>query len=145
MSGAPDPHPAPRADTLSTGIAFFILFGGPIAWFVQLCASIALLGWPCFPTTDRFSEPVAHYGWTRTAAEVLLWITLAVALTAGLLALRKFDQVRDEKSGGKTELIEVGHGRTRFTALWGVVLGFSFAVAIAITGIPFLMVTQCAG
>jgi uncharacterized membrane protein YcjF (UPF0283 family) len=145
MSGAPDPHPAPHADKLPTGQAFFILFGGPVAWFVQLCASVALLGWPCFPTKDRFAVPIAHYDWTHAAALVLLLLAFAVAIAAGLLALRKFREVRDEKAGGKDALIEVGHGRTRFTALWGAVLGFSFAAAIAVTGVPLLMVSQCAG
>lgn len=145
MSGAPDPHPAPHANKLSTAQAMFILFGGPLAWFAQLCGSVALVGWSCFPTTDHFAMPVAHYAWTRSAAILLTVACLAVALVAGSVALAKFRQVRDEKRGGKAELIEVGHGRTRFTALWGVMLGFSFAVAIAATAVPFLMVQQCAG
>jgi hypothetical protein len=112
---------------------------------VQLCGSIALLGWPCFPTTDRFDIPVAHHDWMRTAAELLLVLTLVVALAAGTLALRKFEEVREEREGDKTKLIEVGLGRARFTALWGVVLGFSSAIAIAATTVPLLMVPQCAG
>ena len=138
-------HPAPHAHKLPTGQAFFILFAGPLAWFAQLCGSVALLGWPCFPTTDRFSVPVAHYGWTRTAALILLLLCLGTALASGVSALRAFNTVRDEKAGGRRELIEVGHGRTRFTALWGVLLSFSFAIAIAATAVPFLMVSQCAG
>lgn len=145
MSGAPDPHPAPNADKLPTLQAMFILFAGPLAWFVQLCASVALVGWSCFPTTDRFALPVVHYGWTRGAAILLTLACLTVALASGGVALAKFRQVRDEKQGDKSDLIEVGHGRTRFTALWGVVLGFGFAVAIAATAVPFLMVRQCAG
>lgn len=145
MSGAPDPHPAPHADKLSTGNAFFLLFAGPIAWFVQLCGSVALLGWPCFSTTDRFAAPVAHYGWTRGAAMLLLLFCLAVALGAARRAARKLREVWDEKEGGHQALIEVGHGRTRFTALWGLLLSASFAVAIAATAVPFLMVQQCAG
>lgn len=145
MSDAPNPHPAPHADKLSTGKAMFILFGGPLAWFAQLCVSVPLVGWACFPTTDRFPMPVVHYGWTRSAAVLLTVVCLGVALAAGFAALATFRQVRCEKKGGKTRLIEVGHGRTRFTALWGVVLGFSFAVAIAVTVVPFMMVRQCAG
>jgi hypothetical protein len=145
MTGAPRPHPAPHAHKLSAGHAFFILFGGPIAWFVQLCGSVTLLGRPCFPTTDRFPAPVAHYGWTRTAAVILLLSGLAVALATGFSALGKFNEIRHEKEGSRTELIEAGRGRTRFMVLWGVILSFSFAIAIVVTGIPFLMVTQCAG
>lgn len=145
MSGGSKTHPAPHARKLSTRLAFFILFGGPVAWLVQLCGSVALLGWACFPTTDRFLTPVVHYGWTRGAAVGLLFVCLGVSLASGFIALSAFREVRDEKAGGKSELVEIGHGRTRFTALWGAVLGFSFAVAIAATAVPFLMVAQCAG
>ena len=145
MSGAPKMHPAAHARKLSTPLAFFILFGGPVAWLVQLCGSVALLGWSCFPTTDRFPSPVLHYEWTWTVAVALLFVCLGVSLASGFISLSKFREVRDEKAGGKSELVEIGHGRTRFTALWGAVLGFSFAVAILATGVPFLMVSQCAG
>lgn len=145
MTGGTEPHPAPQRHKLSTSFAFFILFGGPIAWFVQLCLSVALLGWSCFPTTRRFAVPVARYGWTRSAALIVLVACLAVALASGVLALRKLREVGREKEGGHARLIEIGHGRTRFTALWGVVLGFGFALAILATGIPFLIVSQCTG
>lgn len=145
MSRASDPHPAPHADKLSTRYALFILFGAPLAWFAQLCGSVPLVGWACFPTTDRFAMPVAHFGWTRSAAILLTILCLGVALASAFAALAKFREVRSEKAGGKTQLIEVGHGRTRFTALWGVILGFSFTLAIALTAVPFLMVRQCAG
>lgn len=136
-------HPAPQADKLSTGMALTMLFAGPLAWFLQLCASVVLLGWPCFPMMDRLGQPMLHYGWTRLAAAVLLLIALAVAVAAGLLSLRKLREVSDEKEGGHRDLIEIGHGRTRFTAMWGVILSFSFAVVIVLTAIPFLLVPRC--
>jgi hypothetical protein len=145
MTGAPDPHPAPHAEKLSTGRALFMLFGGPLAWFVQLCISVPLLGWPCFPAMDRYVVPMPNYAWTRAGAIVLLAACVGVALAAGIVSLSKLREVRNETDGGHAELIEVGHGRTRFTALWGVVLGFGFAIATFLTLIPFLMVSRCAG
>lgn len=144
MSGA-DPHPAPDAEKLSTAMALFMLFAGPLAWFLQLCSSVVLLGWPCFPMMDRLAQPMLHYGWTRPAAVALLAIAMVVAVVAGVVSLRKLHEVSDEKEGGHRELIEVGHGRTRFTAMWGVVLSFSFAVAILLTAVPFLLVPRCVG
>jgi hypothetical protein len=145
MSGAPNPHPAPHADKLSTRRAFFMLFGGPIAWFVQLCGSVWLLGWPCYPMMDRYAQPMPNYGWTRAGAGGLLAICLMVALAAGLVSLAKLREVKDEKAGDHTDLIEVGHGRTRFTAMWGVILGFGFAIASILTIVPFLTVSRCVG
>lgn len=142
---APVPHPAPHGHKLSTGQAFFMLFGGPVAWFAQLCGSVALLGWPCFPMMDRYVQPIPHYGWTRSGAIVLLVLCLIVSLAAGMVSLAKLREVRDEKEGSHTDLIEIGHGRTRFTAMWGVILGFAFAVAILLTIIPFLTVARCVG
>ena len=145
MSRAPDQHPAPHGHKLSTGQAFFILFGGPLAWFVQLCGSVALLGWPCFPMMDRYVEPMPHYGWTRGGAVVLLVLCVAVALATGWLSLAKLREVKDEKEGDHTDLIEIGHGRTRFIAMWGAILGFGFAIASILTIVPFLTESRCAG
>jgi len=137
------PHPAPHAEKLSTGMALFMLFAGPLAWFVGLCGGVALLGWPCFPMMDRLTAPFPHYGWTRPAAIVLLLAALAIALIAGFVSMAKLEEVRGEKEGGHVELIEVGHGRTRFTAMWGVILGFGFALAIVLTALPLLLIPRC--
>jgi len=144
MSGS-SPHPAPHGHKLSTPRAYFMLFGGPIAWFVQLCGSVWLLGWPCFPMMDRYVQPMPHFGWTRPAAIVLLVLCTGVALAAGIASLGTLREVREEKEGSHTDLIEIGHGRTRFTAMWGVILGFAFAVAILLTIVPFLTVSRCVG
>jgi len=140
-----DLHPAPHGDRLSTWLAFFILCAGPIAWLVQLCGSAALLGWPCFPMMDRYALPLPNYGWTRGGAIALLVLCLGVAIAAGLVSLIKLAEVRHEKEGDHADLIEIGHGRTRFLALWGVVLSFGFAVAMLLTIVPFLAVPRCAG
>jgi len=145
MSDGSRPHPAPHAHKLSTGLAFFMLFAGPLAWFVQLCGSAWLLGWPCFPMMDRYVEPLPYFRWTRTAAVVLLVVCTLVALAAGWVSLIKLREVMGEKEGSHTDLIEIGHGRTRFTAIWGVILGFGFAIATLLTIIPFFTVSRCAG
>ena len=145
MSPAADPHPAPHADKLSTGRAFFMLFAGPIAWFVQICGSAILLGWPCFPATDRYVQPMPNYAWTRPGAIALLAVCTIIALAAGVSSVIKLREVKGEKEGSHGDLIEVGHGRTRFTAMWGAILGFGFAIACILTIVPFLLVARCVG
>lgn len=138
-------HPAPHAERLSTPMALFMLFGGPLAWFVQLGACVALIDWPCYPMMDRYAAPMPNYDWTRLASVAITVLCAAVALVAGAVSLAKLREVREESAGGHAELIEVGRGRTRFTALWGVVLGFGFALASVLTLVAFLMVPRCAG
>lgn len=138
-------HPAPHAEKLSSGRAFFMLFGGPIAWFVQICAGASLMSWPCFPHADRLVLPIAGYGWTRAGAVIVSLACLATAVAAGLISLAKLREVAEEKEGSHADLIEVGHGRTRFTGMWGVILGFGFALASLLALIPFFVVSRCAG
>lgn len=148
MSRDPDAtsrHPAPHAEKLPTGLALFMLFGGPAAWLVQVCLSASMLSWSCYPMTERLPAPMPGYGWTRIGALVLLALCVGVALAAGFVSRAKLNEVKNEKSGGHAELIEVGHGRTRFTALWGVILGFGFTIASLLTLVAFIMVPRCVG
>ena len=46
---------------------------------------------------------------------------------------------------GASTLMEIGAGRTRFLALWGMVLGVGFALAAAITAVAFIVLPRCAG
>ncbi len=78
------------------------------------------------------------------AIAVLLLCALAAAV-AGFLSWRKFVEVREEVEGDHDELVEVGHGRTRFVALWGVYLGGGFALTTLVTLVAFLLVPRCLG
>lgn len=138
-------HPAPQTERLSTPMTFFMLFGGPAAWLVQLCIGDALLSWPCFPSISKLSAPTPGYDWTGTAAWALLLAATGVALAATLLSGLRLRELKDEDEGGHAELMHVGHGRTRFIALWGVILGAGFAVATLATVAGFALVPRCAG
>jgi hypothetical protein len=138
-------HPAPHARKLSNARAFFILFGGPLAWFVQFNLGVMLSGWPCYPSERRLAAPPPDYDWTRTGAVIVLGLGVLVALAAGFSAQLMLRRVRDEVEGGHAELAEIGHGRTRFIALWGVALGYGSAIAAALTLVAFLLVPRCAG
>jgi amino acid transporter len=138
-------HPAPLRHQLSLGEALFSLFGGPLAWFVQLCAGYALATWPCFPEDQRTLLPAAGYAWSLPAMVALLIAGVLVALVAFGVSWRAYARTRDEAGGDHRHLIEVGAGRTRFLALWGMLLGAGFAVATSLTAIAFLLVPRCNG
>jgi hypothetical protein len=76
---------------------------------------------------------------------VLTIAAVAVSLAAFGVSMRAFNRTRDETHGGAHHLMEIGAGRTRFLALWGMVLGAGFALAAAITAVAFIAVPRCAG
>ena len=89
--------------------------------------------------------PLDGYGWTGAAALGLLIACALVALVTAGLAWRKFRHVEHEKGGGRRGLLEVGHGRTRFVAVWATVFNIGAAIATLTTLVAFALVPRCLG
>lgn len=138
-------HPAPQGDRLSTPMAAFMLLTGPLAWFVQLCVGDMLTGWSCYPGDIRLFAPLNGYGWTYPAAVAILLACAALAALSGWVSWRKLQEVRHEREGGHRDLIHIGHGRTRFIALWSTIFGSCFAIAALVTLAAFALVPPCLG
>jgi hypothetical protein len=51
---------------------FFALFGGPLAWFLQLNAGFALASQPCFQNGERTGMPHLAADWTGPAISATL-------------------------------------------------------------------------
>jgi Na+-driven multidrug efflux pump len=115
--------------------SFFALFGGPLAWFIQLTASFALVSQMCLRGGER----------TWTAMIAVTVAACLIALLATLVSWRAYARTKDEKAGDHRHVLEVGSGRTRFLALWGVMLGAGSAMAIALTAVAFFVLPRCAG
>jgi hypothetical protein len=75
----------------------------------------------------------------------LLIASVAIAIAAFFAAYRNFRRTRDEGQGDPAHLMEVGAGRTRFMALWGMMLGGGFAAATIIDAVAFMVLPRCAG
>ncbi|HEY3851771.1 MAG TPA: hypothetical protein VGL87_12405 [Steroidobacteraceae bacterium] len=138
-------HPAPHADRVSAKESCFGLLAGPLAWFAQLSCGYALASGPCFRSGYRLSAPPSDLHWTWPAMVLLTAVAVAISLAGFMVSMRIFRRTRDETHGGPHHLMEVGAGRTRFLALWGMVLGAGFALAAAITAVAFVAVPRCAG
>jgi hypothetical protein len=139
------PHPAPLRHELKVHEGFFALFGGPLAWFVQLCAGFALASQPCFDGGERLTVPPVASDWTCPAMISLMAAAIALALVSAWVSWRVFTRTREEADGDHRHLMEAGAGRTRFLALWGLILGAGFAVATVLTGAGFILLPRCAG
>ena len=138
-------HPAPHRDPVSAFESVFGLLGGPAAWFAQLCAGYAMASWPCFPREEHHILPEPDYAWTWAAIVAVSIVAIGVSLGAFAVSRRIYNRVQGECRGSHQHQLNAGSGRTRFLALWGMVLGASFAVATAMTLIAFFVLPRCAG
>jgi len=124
---------------------FFGVLGGPLAWFIQLCAGYALASAPCFRDGVRVIAPLPVLQWTWPAMIIAMLASVAIALLALGVSWRVFRRTQQEAGGGSVHFLEMGAGRTRFLALWGVLLGSAFAIATAMTALAFTLLPRCAG
>jgi hypothetical protein len=138
-------HPAPHRERASTLASTFGLLGGPLAWFVQLCAGYGLASWSCFPKDQRGIAPLAGASWSWSVMVSLLTASVVIAVASLFAARSNFARTRQEGAGDHVHLMEVGVGRTRFIALWGMLLGGGFAVATLLDAVAFLVLPRCAG
>lgn len=137
-------HPAPHRDRVMNIESAFGLLGGPAGWFLQLCAGFALASGPCFTAGTRVTASGAPpWAWPTMIAASIVGVLLGVA--ALLVSWRIFQRTKQEMIGDHRHLIETGSGRTRFLALWGVLLGAGFALATLLTFVAFTTVPKCVG
>jgi len=138
-------HPAPHRDQVSVFESAFGLLGGPAAWFAQLCAGYAMASWPCFPREEHRVVPEPGYAWTWTAVVAVSIAAVLISIAAFAVSRRIYNRVQGETHGGHEHLLNVGSGRTRFLALWGMVFGAAFAVGTAMTLIAYFVLPRCGG
>lgn len=136
-------RPVPQADHVPFHESFFALFGGPVAWFLQLCGGYALASQPCFIHGDRSWLPAIGSQWTWPAMITLMLTAVMVTLLALAISWRAYRRTHDKSPSAVQFLMEVDAGRTRFLALWGIVLAAGFACATSLTMIAFVLLPRC--
>jgi hypothetical protein len=125
-------HAAPRREPVTLLELAFGLAGGPLAWFLQFNAGYALASWPCFPQDHRMQLPMDGYAWSLPTMVMIMICGVLIALAALWVSWRNLQKSPTE-------------GRSRFLALWGVMLGGGFALASLVTGVAFALLPRCAG
>lgn len=140
-----NPHPGPRRRGQPLLQTFFAVFGGPLAWFLQLNADFALASNPCFPGNERSIAPHLARDWTWNAMIVIAAAACAISLAAMLAALRAHRLAKQAGSGGHQDLMKIGAERTLFLTFWGLCLGAGSALLIGLTALAFFMLPRCAG
>ncbi len=117
-------HPAPQAHRINELMLAMSFLAAPIAWAGSLTVKYATTSSLCGRSTNE-SDP---------SLNALLYsidaIAFVIALATILISWRHWQLTKEEASGEITELAEIGEGRTRFLALWGMLMGGMFAAAI---------------
>jgi hypothetical protein len=123
--------------------SLFGLLGGPGAWFIQLCVGYLLTSGPCFPHDNRRLSALAGFAWTwpTSIALSLFAVLLGIAACSVSWGILRRTQIEARADRPLPEDVS----RTRFLALWGMVLGAGFALASLVTGIGFIALPRCAG
>ena len=138
-------HPAPKRHAFGAHKTFVGLFGGPLAWYAQLCTGYTLTSWSCVSTAYRSHAPMSGLPWAWSAMVAATLAGVALSLTSLVISWRAYSHTHDEASGDSRHLMEVGEGRTRFLALWGMILGAGFALITSLTAVIFVMLPRCVG
>jgi len=140
-------HPQPRPVRMPMAATTFGLVGGPLAWFVELCANYWLASWSCFPKDHRGVTPLEGVGWSSPAMFALWAACLAVAALALLTSWRLFtDTTREARERDYYHrLIEDGEGRRAFLALWGMLLSGGALLTLLFDIAAFVVLPRCGG
>jgi hypothetical protein len=134
-------HAAPHRHRVSLTALFFGLAAAPTAWNAQLLFSVALSAHACYPRDVPLALPI----WSG-----LWWILLAIgaagmalAIAGGLVSWRSWRLTFEEAPGSAHHLLDLGEGRTRFLAMFGVLASFLFALALLFATAAVFVVPLC--
>ncbi|HEY2418537.1 MAG TPA: hypothetical protein VGH84_11510 [Steroidobacteraceae bacterium] len=141
MSGLASAHPAPHRDRVRLWVLLFGVIAAPLLWLAQLIVSYGLSAIVCYrgnhPTTIVSATPV------RTALLAFDAVALIVGLAAALVAFASWRAVRAEQQSSGHQALDIGEGRTRFMALWGIMSSLCFLGAIIFHTLASIMAPLC--
>lgn len=129
---------------LSSALILFAVFGGPLAWFLQLNACFALASNPCFIDDERIVARLANQA-TSPFIIIIAVAAGAVALAALLTSRRACRLTERARLSEHRAPLQTAAGRNRFLALWGMCFSFGSVLLIALTAVAFFVLPRCAG
>jgi hypothetical protein len=113
-------HPGEHRDRVGWAALYYGLFAAPIFWAGNFMVDYGLVTHACYPGNDpRWDgQPGFRFAWWL--ALLFYFITLGVCASAGYVSHRNWIETRSEAEGAIDEVIELGHGRTRYLAMIGI-------------------------
>jgi hypothetical protein len=140
---APNNHPSPQRGKVGLGALWFGICGVPFAWIGLEIFSYVVTTGICGEKSVTAMDMVSA---TISAWHILLPTSL-VAAALGLItvyvALHNWRESRYEKPGSAHHLIEVGEGRTRFLAMFGLLTSIGFMITFIFSATTLIVVPLC--
>ncbi|WP_333875146.1 hypothetical protein [Methylobacter sp.] len=134
-------HPSPHREEISlTGLWFGIL-GAPLAWIGLELGSYVLTTAIC--KADPPSTIAAHTDKVWQSLLAINVVAVLLALSAAGVAVYNWRKVRYEMSGSAHDLLDVGEGRTRFLAMFGLITSLGFLVAFIFSAVTLFLIPLC--
>jgi hypothetical protein len=134
-------HPAPHRDRVRVIELIVAAFAPPLAWSAHLIANYAVSSYACFPDGAPQASPVVNGLWRLLIAVDLA--SLAISAAAALMAYRNWTASAQEHAHTESPLVETGEGRTRFLAIWGVLIGLVFFIAVGFDFVGLWILPIC--
>lgn len=134
-------HPAPHRHRVSFLALIFGACAAPLFWLGQLVLGYGASAVACYGTDHPTS--IESDTALRTLLIMFDAIAIIVALIGGIVAYMCWRAVRSEKEDGQQHAIDVGDGRARFMAQWGIWSSACFFLAIIFSTIASIMVPLC--
>ena len=138
-------HPAPHRSEVSGKILVFAIVAAPVVWSLQVLLGYALSSHACFPREYPLAVLPQGWGGLPHALLAVTAVAFVIAAAASFMGYRSWRKTAGEAGGGHKHLIEVGEGRTRFMAAWGLWIGALFAVALIFDALGLYLVSSCGG
>ena len=141
QANSADAHPSPQRGAVSLGTLWFGIWGAPMAWISLELLSYILTTAMC--DVDSHSVLRAH---ADKVWHYLLPISVMagiIALAAACTAVHNWRKTRHEKSGSAHQLLEVGEGRTRFLAMFGLLTSAGFIIALLFSTTMLFLIPLC--
>lgn len=134
-------HPAPHRYRVGLTALFFGLAAAPVAWNAQLLFSVALSAHACYPRDVPLLLPI----WSKLWGILLVigGIGIVLAIAGGLVSWRNWRRTFEEAAGSAHHLLDVGEGRTRFLAMFGMLTSFLFTLALLFATAGVFVVPLC--
>lgn len=127
-------HPSPAKGSLPRWRVLSGLLLAPAAFSTQVVASYVIAALGC----DGETGP-------RFLLVLVNLIAVAATFGGAAIAIGNFRATRHEKGGDHGHLQEVGEGRTRFLAYFGVCASVLFGLAVLVQLTSILTLSQCVG
>jgi hypothetical protein len=131
-------HPAPERHRVSLGLLATALIAVPSMWALRLVVNYGIDSHFCFPTETRRN---VLPGWAWPTLLGIDLATVAVTIIAMLVSYHYWRRTRDEVADAP--LIETGEGRSRFLAVWALIVGVGFLIAVLFDLVGLWIVPVC--